>query len=83
MLEELQDLFQGVPDFVIHLLGGKGDELRGEIGQELFRTPGAFRMQPVQPNVLDSFCSLKASLIEKVLSTDFLRVDLIIRPQNP
>ena len=44
--EEPQDRFQGVSDFVIHLFGGQGDELRGEIGQELFKLQALFGCSP-------------------------------------
>ena len=44
--EEPQDRFQGASDFIIHLFGGQGDELRGEIGQELFKLQALFGCSP-------------------------------------
>jgi VanZ family protein len=41
-LKELQNLFQGIPDFVIDSIGGKGDQPRGEVGQELFKLQALF-----------------------------------------
>jgi hypothetical protein len=40
--EELQNLFQGIPDFVIDSSGGKGDQPRGEVGQEFFKLQALF-----------------------------------------
>jgi hypothetical protein len=44
-LEELQNLFQGIPDFIIDSLGGKGDESRREVGQQFFK-PRRFSGSP-------------------------------------
>ncbi len=41
-MEEHQNLFQGTPDFVINLIRGKGDQPRGEVGQEFLKPQAAF-----------------------------------------
>ncbi len=40
--KEFQDLFQRALDLIIDSLGWKGDELRGEIGQECFELEALF-----------------------------------------
>ena len=45
--EEPQDRFQGASDLIVDPFGGKGDELRGEIGQELFELQALFGCSPL------------------------------------
>jgi hypothetical protein len=41
-LKELQNLFQGIPDFVIDSAGRKGNQPRGEVRQEFFKLQALF-----------------------------------------